>query len=77
MCIRDREETYNVAGKKWTPVALATEILKGLKNEIKRKNVDAKSVVMAVPVGFSPKKRMKLREDVYKRQVQPAFQLIF
>ena len=60
--IIDKEETYNVAGKKWTPVALATEILKGLKNEIKRKNVDAKSVVMAVPVGFSPKKRMKLRE---------------
>ena len=60
--IIDKEEYYSVAGKKWTPVALATEILKGLKNEIKRKNVDAKSVVMAVPVGFSPKKKMKLRE---------------
>ena len=35
---------------------------KGLKDEIRRKNVDAKSVVMAVPVGFSPKKKMKLRE---------------
>lgn len=60
--IIDKDEYYNVAGKKWTPVALATEILKGLKAEIKRKNVDADSVVMAVPVGFSPKKKMKLRE---------------
>lgn len=60
--IIDKDEYYDVAGKKWTPVALTTEILKGLKNEIKEKNVDVKSVVMAVPVGFSPKKRMKLRE---------------
>lgn len=60
--IIDKDEYYNVAGKKWTPVALATEILKGLKAEIKRKKVEADSVVMAVPVGFSPKKKMKLRE---------------
>ncbi len=60
--ILDKDEVYNVAGKKWTPVALATEILKGLKTEIKRKNVEVDSVVMAVPVGFSPKKKMKLRE---------------
>ena len=60
--IIDKDEYYYVAGKKWTPVALATEILKGLKTEIKRKTVEADSVVMAVPVGFSPKKKMKLRE---------------
>ncbi|MCR4635201.1 MAG: Hsp70 family protein [Butyrivibrio sp.] len=60
--IIDKDEYYDVAGKKWTPVALATEILKGLKEEIHRKNVDADEVVMAVPVGFSPKKKMKLRE---------------
>ena len=60
--IIDKEEYYDVAGKKWTPVALATEILKGLKAEIQRKNVQADRVVMAVPVGFSPGKKMKLRE---------------
>ena len=60
--IIDRDEYYSVAGRKWTPVAIATEILKGLKAEIKRKNVVADSVVMAVPVGFSPKKKMRLRE---------------
>ena len=60
--IIDKDEYYDVAGRKWTPVALATEILKGLKTEIWRKNVQADSVVMAVPVGFSPKKKMKLRE---------------
>ena len=60
--IIDRDEYYDVAGRKWTPVALATEILKGLKAEIKRRNVNADSVVMAVPVGFSPKKKMRLRE---------------
>jgi len=60
--IIDKDEYYDVAGRKWTPVALATEILKGLKEEILRKNVDAESVVMAVPVGFSPLKKRKLRE---------------
>ena len=60
--IIDQDKEYDVAGKRWTPVALATEILKGLKAEIKRKNVEADSVVMAVPVGFSPKKKMRLRE---------------
>lgn len=60
--IIDRDEYFSVAGRKWTPVAIATEILKGLKAEIKRKNVVADSVVMAVPVGFSPKKKMRLRE---------------
>ena len=60
--IIDRDEFYEVAGKKWTPVALATEILKGLKAEITRKNVEVDKVVMAVPVGFPPKKKMRLRE---------------
>lgn len=60
--IIDKDEYYDVAGRKWTPVALATEILKGLKDEIARKNIEADSVVMAVPVGFSPLKKMKLRE---------------
>ena len=60
--IIDKDEYYDIAGAKWSPVALATEILKGLKNEIGRKNIVADSVVMAVPVGFSPKKKMKLRE---------------
>lgn len=60
--IIDKDESYDIAGTKWTPVMLATEILKGLKVEIGRKNIIADSVVMAVPVGFSPKKKMKLRE---------------
>ena len=60
--IIDKDKYYDVAGKRWTPVALATEVLKGLKAEIQRKNVQVNSVVMAVPVGFSPKKKMKLRE---------------
>lgn len=60
--IIDQNISFNVAGKKWTPVAIATEILKGLKAEIARKNINAESVVMAVPVGFSPSKKMKLRE---------------
>ena len=60
--IIDKDTYYNVAGRKWTPVALATEILKGLKGEILRRNVQVDSVVMAVPVGFTPKKKMRLRE---------------
>ena len=60
--IIDKDEIYDIGGKIWTPVAIATEILKGLKKEIERKNVDPDTVVMAVPVGFAPKKKMKLRE---------------
>lgn len=60
--IIDQDVYYDIAGKKWTPVDLATEILNGLKREISRKNVEADKVVMAVPVGFSPKKKQKLRE---------------
>ena len=60
--IIDQDKTYDIAGRKWTPVELVAEILKGLKTEIKRKSIDANKVVMAVPVGFSPKKKRKLRE---------------
>lgn len=60
--IIDQDTYFDVAGRKWTPVALASEILKGLKEEIKRKKVQPDSVVMAVPVGFSPKKKRRLRE---------------
>lgn len=58
----DQDTYFDVADKKWTPVDLATEILKGLKAEIQRKGVQADKVVMAVPVGFSPKKKRRLRE---------------
>ncbi|MBE5838366.1 hypothetical protein [Butyrivibrio sp.] len=34
--IIDKDEYYDVAGRKWTPVALATEILKGLKPALPR-----------------------------------------
>ena len=63
--ILDKDIQYTVAGKKWTPVSLTTELLKGLKTQISKKSVDAKSVVMAVPVGFSPRKKMRLREAAH------------
>ncbi|MCR5669237.1 MAG: Hsp70 family protein [Lachnospiraceae bacterium] len=60
--IIDKDIQYTVAGRLWTPVMLAAEILKGLKTEMLRRRVNAESVVMAVPVGFSPSKKRKLRE---------------
>lgn len=60
--IIDKNKHYTVAGRIWTPVMLAAEILKGLKKEILRRKVNAESVIMAVPVGFLPSKKRKLRE---------------
>ena len=60
--IIDQDIIYEVAGRKWTPVALATEIFKALKEVMLQKGVKAEKAVVAVPVGFMPKKKRKLRE---------------
>ena len=59
----DKDRTYEIAGKKWTPVEIAAEIFKGLAAAIKHKaKIECKSAIVAVPVGFSPAKKANIRK---------------
>lgn len=52
---------YTIAGKEWTPIDIAAEIFKGLKEKIGRERVCNEAIV-AVPVGFTADKKRNLRE---------------
>lgn len=52
-----------IGGKCWTPVLVASELFKALKKAvIERTGAEIKNATVAIPVGFSPSKRNKLRE---------------
>jgi Molecular chaperone len=53
------DKTWQVAGKIWTPVMVATEVFLGIKQQVARGagNVQLEQAVVAVPVGFSSEKR--------------------
>lgn len=55
------DRTYSIAGKKWTPIDIASEIFKGLKDKIGKKR-ECNDAVVAVPVGFTSEKKRNLRE---------------
>lgn len=55
------DKFYEIAGKKWTPIDIAAEIFKGLKEKIGRERQCNESIV-AVPVGFTADKKRNLRE---------------
>lgn len=59
----DTDFHKEIAGKVWTTVEVAAELFKTLKEAAEKKNGSniAKATV-AIPVGFSPEKRRKLRE---------------
>lgn len=65
--IIDSEQTWIIAGKEWTPEDIAAEILKALKARVERDNNNVMDeVVMAVPVGYSFKKKVHLRNAAKK-----------
>lgn len=57
------ERVWEAAGKKWSPVDIASEIFKTIKKTVnERAESDVlKNAIVAIPVGFSPQKRKKLR----------------
>lgn len=63
------DRVYEIAGKKWTPVDIASEIFKGLKGKIGREQVCSEAVV-AVPVGFTADKKRNLREAAGRAGIQ-------
>lgn len=59
----DSDEKKDIAGKIWTPVMAAGELFKMLKQNVyDRTGTEMNEATVAIPVGFSPKKRKNLRE---------------
>ncbi|MCQ2495990.1 MAG: Hsp70 family protein [Lachnospiraceae bacterium] len=60
----DEDKEWEIAGRKWTPIDIATELFKALKVNVKDKTaggMELDQAVVAVPVGFSPKKKNSVR----------------
>lgn len=52
-----------IAGNNWSPEKVATEIFKSLKNIVQiRTGINLEEAVVAIPIGFSPLKRRRLRK---------------
>ena len=65
--IIDRDETWMIAGKEWTPEDIASEIFKSLKLKMESGNAnEVNEAVVAVPVGFSAQKKGHLRKAAKK-----------
>lgn len=56
------EDITDINGENWTNERVATEIFKELKNIVREaKKIEMKSATVAIPVGFNPAKREKIR----------------
>lgn len=57
------DHVWEIAGKRWSPVKIASYIFKGLKDNVQEKSgIEMKKAVVSVPAGFSSEKRKALRE---------------
>lgn len=61
--------SFEIAGKKWTPIDITAEIFKGLKDKIGRERPCNESIV-AVPVGFTADKKRNLREAARRAGIE-------
>ena len=60
----DSEFSWEINGKIWTPVTVAAELFKTLKQNVAdRTGVQLESATVAIPIGFSSVKRNRLRES--------------
>ncbi|OUP58769.1 Hsp70 family protein [Butyricicoccus pullicaecorum] len=65
--ILDSEQTRTIASKEWTAVDIASEVFKQLKANVKKRTgIDMERATVAIPVGFSSTKRIKLRKAAQK-----------
>lgn len=58
----DQDEKHLIAGKVWTNVEIASELLKALKQSVKDHGHQMDEAVIAVPVSFGVEKRRNLRK---------------
>ncbi len=60
--VLDSEEEYDICGKLWTPVDIASEIFRHLKAIVRdRMKTEMNAAVVAIPIGFNYVRRQKLR----------------
>lgn len=63
----DVDKNWYIAGKIWTPIDIAAELFKSLKERVKsRTEVNLEKTVLSVPVGFNSNKRNNVREAARK-----------
>lgn len=71
--IIDQKKVFHIAGKDWTPIDIATEIFKSLRQRVReytKGTEDCREAVIAVPVGFSTDKKRSLREAANKAGIK-------
>lgn len=65
------DQEWQIAGKNWTPVDIAAELFKALKRKAEASTRDVmKEAVVAVPVGFSSKKKNNVRKAAKKAGIK-------
>lgn len=63
------DKVVEIAGKKWTPIDIAAEIFKGLKEKIGLER-ECNEAIVAVPVGFTADKKRNLREAARRAGIE-------
>ena len=63
------DKVVEIAGRKWTPIDVAAEIFKGLRERIGRERTCNKAIV-AVPIGFTADKKRNLREAARRAGIE-------
>ena len=69
----DMDKIWDIAGKSWTPVDIAAELFKALKQNVRNKtnrNMEMTEAVVAVPIGFSSKKKNSVRKAAQKAGIK-------
>ena len=69
----DEDKSWEIAGQTWTPVDIAAELFKALKHNVYGKTagvMNMEEAVVAVPVGFSPKKKNNVRRAAKKAGIK-------
>ena len=65
------EKEWEIAGKIWTPIDIAAELFKALKNRAEARTMEAmEEAIVAVPIGFSVKKKNNLRRAANKAGIK-------
>ena len=65
--ILDSDDEFEVAGKMWTPVDIASEVFSHLRRLARKTvGVDMTEAFLSIPIGFSAQKRIKLRQAAAK-----------
>ena len=68
--VLDSDTKITIAGREWAPVDIAAELFNALKESVQgRTGNNLSAATVAIPIGFSPEKRDKLREAAEKAGV--------